>query len=142
MLSNQSKYAIRGVLYLAMHADKQNKLGSAAVSEKTKIPAPFLAKIFQKLSREQLIISTKGPRGGFYLSEKELQNSLLDIIQCIDGLEIFNSCFIGLPKCSDTNPCSIHHIAAHWRDHLIAELKVKTIGEMAESARSGNFRVF
>lgn len=142
MLSNQSKYAIRGVLYLAIHANKKNKLGSAAVSEETNIPAPFLAKIFQKLSREQLIISTKGPGGGFYLSEQELGKSLLDVIECIDGLEAFNSCFIGLPNCSDKNPCSIHHIAAHWRDQLIAELKLKTIGEMAESARSGEFRIF
>jgi Rrf2 family protein len=142
MLSNESKYAIRGVLYLAMNANKQNKLGSAAVSEQTKIPAPFLAKIFQKLSREELILSTKGPRGGFYLSDEKLQNSLLDIIECIDGLGAFNTCFLGLPNCSDKNPCSIHHIAAHWRDQLIAELKVKTIGEMAENARSGDFRVF
>ena len=142
MLSNESKYAIRGVLYLAMNANKQNKLGSAAVSEQTKIPAPFLAKIFQKLSREELILSTKGPRGGFYLSDEKLQNSLLDIIECIDGLGAFNTCFLGLPNCSDKNPCSIHHIAVHWRDQLIAELKVKTIGEMAENARSGDFRVF
>lgn len=142
MLSNQSKYAIRGVLYLAMYADKQNKLGSVAVSEKTNIPAPFLAKIFQKLSREELILSTKGPRGGFYLSDEKLQNSLLDIIECIDGLEVFNTCFLGLPNCSDKNPCSIHHIAARWRDQLIAELKVKTIGEMAKSAQKGKFRVF
>ena len=142
MLSNQSKYAIRGVLYLAMHASKEKKLGTTAVSEETNVPAPFLAKIFQKLSRERLIISTKGPGGGFYLSEKELQNSLLDIIECIDGLEAFNTCFIGLPNCSDKNPCSIHHVAAHWRDALIAELKLKTIGETAENARSGNFRIF
>jgi Rrf2 family protein len=142
MLSNQSQYAIRGVLYLALHADKENKLGSARVSEQTSIPAPFLAKIFQKLSREGLIISTKGPRGGFYLSEEELQNSLLNIIECIDGLEVFNSCFIGLPKCSDSNPCAIHHVAANWRDALIAELKLKTIAEMAETAKTGNYRVF
>ena len=142
MLSNQSKYAIRGVLYLAMHANKQNKLGSALVSREANIPAPFLAKIFQKLSREKLIISVKGPSGGFYLSEQELDNSLLDVIECIDGLEAFNTCFLGLPNCCDKNPCSIHHIAAHWRDQLIAELKVKTIGEMAENARSGDFRVF
>ncbi len=142
MLSNQSKYAIRGVLYLAMHASKEKKLGTTIVSEETNVPAPFLAKIFQKLSREGLIISAKGPGGGFYLSEKELQNSLLDIIECIDGLEAFNSCFIGLPNCSDKNPCSIHHVAAHWRDALIAELKLNTIGETAENARSGNFRIF
>ena len=141
MLSNQSKYAIRGVLYLAMHADEHNKLGSAIVSKETNIPAPFLAKIFQKLSREGLILSTKGPRGGFYLSDEKLQNSLLDIIECIDGLDAFNNCFLGLPNCSDKNPCSIHHVASRWRDHLIAELKVKTIAEMAENTRSGNFRV-
>lgn len=135
MLSKQSKYAIRGVLYLAMYADEKNKLGSAAVSEKTNIPAPFLAKIFQKLSREKLIISTKGPRGGFYLSDLELENSLLDIIECIDGLDAFESCFIGLPKCSDQNPCAIHHVAAHWRDALIAELTARTIGELTDSAR-------
>ena len=36
MLSNQSKYAIRSVLYLAIHASRNNKIGSAEVGEKTK----------------------------------------------------------------------------------------------------------
>jgi Rrf2 family protein len=142
MLSKQSKYAIRGVLYLAIYANEKNKLGSTEVGAQANIPAPFLAKIFQKLSRENLIISMKGPNGGFYLSEKELSNSLLDIIECIDGLETFNTCFIGLPHCSDNNPCSIHHLAAPWRDQLVAELKVKTIAEMAEDVKSGNSRIF
>ncbi len=142
MLSKESKYAIRGVLYLAIHASESNKMGSAEVADKANIPKPFLAKIFQKLSRENLILSTKGPKGGFYLSEKELSNSLLDIIECIDGLESFNSCFIGLPRCSDDNPCAIHKIAAPWRDELLAELKVRTLEEMAEDAKMGNSRIF
>lgn len=142
MLSKESKYAIRGVLYLAIHASESNKMGSAEVADKASIPKPFLAKIFQKLSRENLILSTKGPKGGFYLSEKELSNSLLDIIECIDGLESFNSCFIGLPRCSDDNPCAIHKIAAPWRDELLAELKVRTLEEMAEDAKMGNSRIF
>lgn len=142
MLSNQSKYAIRSVLYLAINASKTNKIGSAEVGDKTNIPKPFLAKILQKLSREKLIVSAKGPNGGFYLSDKELNKSLLDIIECVDGLDSFNSCFIGLPKCSDHNPCAIHHIAAPWRDELVAELKVKTIAEMAADAKSGKSRFF
>ncbi len=142
MLSKESKYAIRGVLYLAIHANEKNKIGSAQIGEKANIPKPFLAKIFQKLSREKLILSTKGPKGGFYLSEKELSNSLLDIIECIDGLGSFNTCFIGLPRCSDENPCAIHRIAAPWRDELVAELKVRTIAEMAEDAKMGNSRIF
>ena len=142
MLSNQSKYAIRSVLYIAINASKKNKIGSIEVGEKTNIPKPFLAKILQKLSRAKLIVSAKGPNGGFYLTQKELNNSLLDIIECIDGLDSFKSCFIGLPRCSDENPCAIHHIAAPWRDELVAELKIKTIEQMAEDAKSGNSRFF
>ena len=142
MLSKESKYAVRGVLYLAIHATEKNKIGSAEIGEKANIPKPFLAKIFQKLSKEKLIRSVKGPKGGFYLSDKELSKSLLDVIECIDGLESFNTCFIGLPRCSDNNPCAIHKIAAPWRDELLAELKIRTIAEMAEDAKLGNSRIF
>lgn len=141
MLSKQSKYAIRGVIYLAIYASKNNKLSSVDVGNKTNIPVSFLAKIFQKLSKENLISSAKGPNGGFYLSDRELNNSVLDIIDCIDGLESFSSCFIGLPQCSDKNPCAIHEVASLWRDNLVAELKVRTIAEMAEDAKTGNSRI-
>ena len=101
MLSNQSKYAIRGVIYLALYASENNKLGSKEVGEKINVPQPFLAKIFQTLSKEKIINSSKGPKGGFYLTDKELSGNLMTVIECIDGLEAFNSCFMGLPHCSD-----------------------------------------
>ena len=47
------------------------------------------------------------------------------IIECIDGHETFKSCFIGLPKCSDENPCAIHHIGAPLRNELIKEMRKK-----------------
>lgn len=142
MLSNQSKYAIRAVLYLAIYASKNNKLGSKKVAELIDIPAPFLAKIFQKLSREKIISSIKGPHGGFYLTEKELTNNLMAVIACIDGLDAFNSCFIGLPKCSDENPCGIHHIAGPFRDKLVKELTEKTIADFANETKSGETFIF
>ena len=88
MLSNQSKYAIRAVLYLAIKTNHKNKLGSKTIAELIDIPAPFLAKIFQKLSKANIISSVKGPNGGFFMTKKELSNNLLNIIDCIDGLEL------------------------------------------------------
>ena len=72
MLSNSSKYAIRAVLYLANNSSVEKKLGSKKIAEEIDIPAPFLAKIFQVLSKANIISSTKGPNGGFYLTEKDV----------------------------------------------------------------------
>ncbi len=54
MLSNQSKYAIRGVIYLAIHASENKKLSPKEVGKEINIPIPFLAKIFQHLSKEKI----------------------------------------------------------------------------------------
>ena len=142
MLSNQSKYAIRGVIYLALHASENNKLGSKEVGEKINVPLPFLAKIFQKLSKEKIIKSSKGPKGGFYLDDKELSGNLMSVIECIDGLEAFNSCFIGLPHCSDENPCSIHHLGAPLRKQLASDLEKRSIAEFAEETKKGRSVIF
>ena len=142
MLSNQSKYAIRAVLYLSLNSDVSNKLGSKTIAEHIDVPAPFLAKIFQKLSKAKIISSSKGPNGGFYLSEKEQAHNLLSIIESIDGLDFFNSCLVGLPKCSDENPCAIHHIAAPCRDTIFKELKERTIAEFAEDTKEGKSFIF
>ena len=142
MLSNQSKYAIRGVLYLALYASENNKLGSKEVGENINVPQPFLAKIFQTLSKEKIITSNKGPKGGFYLTEKEMSGNLMSIIECIDGLDTFNSCFIGLPHCSDENPCSIHHLGAPLRRKLVLDLEKRSIAEFAEDTKKGRSVIF
>jgi Rrf2 family protein len=142
MLSNSCKYAIRAILYLAYNSSKSRKISSKFIAEKIDIPAPFIAKIFQKLSKEKIIRSTKGPNGGFYLTEKELSKTLFDVVKCIDGLSIFENCFLGLPKCSDENPCAIHNIVSPCKKHLRQELSDKSIAEIAEETKKGKSFVF
>jgi Rrf2 family protein len=142
MLSNSCKYAIRAILFLAYNSSKSEKVGSKVIAERISIPAPFLAKIFQKLSKEKIIRSLKGPHGGFYLTEKELSKTLFDVVKCIDGLSIFENCFLGLPKCSDENPCAIHNIVSPCKEHLRLELSNKSIGEIAEETKKGKSFVF
>jgi len=142
MISNQSKYAIRGVIYLAIHGSELNKLGSKEVGENINVPVPFLAKIFQHLNKKKLITSSKGPKGGFYLNKDQLSGNLMSIIECIDGYDNFNSCFIGLPKCSDENPCAIHHLAAPLRNQMIQTLKNESITEFIKDTKKGKYHLF
>jgi len=137
MLSNSSKYAIRAVIYIALHTDSTTKLGSKIVADKLKMPQPFLAKILQDLTRKNIISSAKGPNGGFYLTPTNLKNSVLDIVACIDGLDKFNQCFLGLHTCSSEKPCSVHSIVEPFKNNIFLKLSNNTIAQFAEDIKSG-----
>ena len=138
MLSKSSKYAIRAVLYIANYTSESHKVGSKEVAKKLQIPAPFLAKTLQELTRKEIISSIKGPNGGFYLTKKNAQKSLFEIIECIDGIDKFDKCFLGQLECNDNKPCIVHHLYSPFKNKLIEELKTKTIIEMAIEYKKNN----
>ena len=79
MLSNTSKYAIRAVIYLALNAGEEKKIGIKQISKDLSIPTPFLGKILQTLAKQKLLSSTKGPHGGFGLGKSAEEITLIDI---------------------------------------------------------------
>ncbi|MFC5048857.1 RrF2 family transcriptional regulator [Aquimarina hainanensis] len=95
MLSNACKYAIRSILYLAIHSDETHKIGVKKVAEEIETPQPFLAKLLQQLVTNKLVSSSKGPKGGFFLDKKNKEKSVWDIIKTIDGTDKFDQCFLG-----------------------------------------------
>jgi len=137
MLSNSCKYAIRSVIYLALYTDSKNKTGSKEVATKLNIPQPFLAKILQELTKKNIISSTKGPNGGFFLTDKNLKNSVLDIVNCIDGTDAFNTCFFGLRACTNEKPCPVHNTVKPFKDKIYLQLSKNTIVQFADEIRSG-----
>jgi Rrf2 family transcriptional regulator, iron-sulfur cluster assembly transcription factor len=132
MFSKSCQYAIRAVLYLAEHASEGHCVGVKEIAEALKVPGPFLAKLLQQLSRNNLIGSTKGPHGGFCMTPKHLEAPLLHIIECIDGPEVFNSCVLGLPECSGANPCPLHSQALVYKQGLLKILKEKNLLEVVQ----------
>ena len=142
MLTNSSKYAIRAVLYLAVYTNENKKMGSKEVADTIKVPAPFLAKILQKLVKDDLISSVKGPRGGFYLTKENLEKSMLDIVASSEGIDLFKECFLGLERCGDDNPCAIHHMVAPFKKTMIEGMGDKNIAEFAKETKEGKSFLF
>ena len=136
MLSSKCKYAIRAVLFLSVQSHISNRLGVKQISEDLKMPAPYTGKILQELSKKEIISSTKGPNGGFYLTKNNLQQPLMKIIETIDGPSFFSTCGLGLTECSDSHPCPIHHTFKISRDHLKVLFESKTIAELSEEIKS------
>lgn len=132
MLSRASKYAILSTLFLAEHSNEERKISVKEIAESIDVPSPFLAKLFQQLVRGKIISSTKGPHGGFYLSEKDKMKNVCDIIENIDGLNKLNSCFLGLHECDATNPCPVHFIVEPFKNSILGKFRDKTIMEFAK----------
>jgi Rrf2 family protein len=137
MLSNATKYAIRATLYLAVHSDEKNKIRAKEIAAAIDSPVPFLAKLLQQLQRKNIVSSTKGPHGGFYLSELNRKGTVWNIINCLDGVDKIYNCFLGLSKCHDSNPCPIHDKVVPFRESLLKEFKEKNLAQLAEEIDKG-----
>ena len=142
MLSQSSKYAIRAVIYLTLHSHEGQKFSPKEVAETIDIPAPFLAKTLQQLSKKGIISSTKGRNGGFFLTKENKSKQMISIVECIDGLERLKACLIGLPRCGDHNPCSIHHVIAPLRQKLLDEFTHKSLDDFAEEVKKGKAHLY
>lgn len=137
MLSNTSRYAIRAVIYLALHQNDQDKIGIKEISKELNIPNPFLGKILQSLAKHKLLNSTKGPHGGFSLAKDANEISLMDIIEIIDGVDSFNNCVLGLFTCTlEQQHCPIHDEFAMAREGFKQLFQNEFIGKLAERMKS------
>lgn len=141
MLSNTSKYAVRAVIFLELYASPQKKSGLKQIAGELGIPAPFLGKILQMLTRHQILDSTKGPNGGFTLKKPAIDISLMEIIDIIDGVDSFNQCLIRTSACSSENPCSLHDKIGTYREGIKNTLLNETIADLASEFRKGNEKI-
>jgi Rrf2 family protein len=138
MLSNSSKYAIKGVLFLALHSSEENKVMVKDISNPINVPLAYLAKLLQELSKENIISSARGPKGGFYLSEQNRNQPIINILKIIDGEKRLTSCMLSLDNCNEDKPCPLHKELSASRRKILKSLEQKTINDLALDVKNGN----
>ena len=138
MLSNASKYAINAVLFLALDAHKDRKVGAKEIAANIDVPVPFLSKLLQDLARKGIISSSKGPNGGFYLTRENRLQKLLVVVDQIDGLSKLEQGVLGLAECSSEKPCPLHDKVQPLRISLLGELSNNSITTFAKKIQDGN----
>ena len=130
MISKTCEYAIRAMLFIAQKSMNEKKVSIKQVAKAIGAPEPFIAKILQELGKKKLLLSVKGPNGGFYLDATGLKKNLADVVIAINGDRLFTGCGLGLKTCSDKKPCPIHD------DYIIVRKRIKV---MLEKATLGDY---
>jgi len=137
--SRSCEYALQAALYLAVrHSAGVGTVSLQEIAESQEIPSHFLSKILQILVRHGLLASSKGPKGGFRLTQSPDDIHLMDIVSIIDGVEMFDRCGIGLRSCSDDNPCPIHHEYKVIKSRVRQVLTLKTLAELSRDVERGS----
>lgn len=130
MFSKTFGYALRAVVFVARHEQEGRRVGLLELSKGLEAPHHFLGKIMQNLVRHDVLDSSKGPNGGFYLNARSLGIALTDILRITDGSLAFEQCALGLKRCNPDKPCLLHHDFALCRNGMLQLMAEKTIGDL------------
>lgn len=138
MFLKTTEYALRAVIYIAQKSSAEKKLGLAEIAKAIDSPQSFTAKILQQLTPgNKIISSTRGPNGGFYISERSKKLPVYAILEAMGEDEILKKCVLGLKQCSETKPCPMHHQYKLIKPQLIKMFETKTIKDLADEIESG-----
>jgi Rrf2 family protein len=83
-LTRASSYALHAVAYMAQQkSDKP--VASHVIAQERGIPERFLLKVLKPLVSARVLLSIKGPNGGYKLARSAGDITMLEIVEAVDG---------------------------------------------------------
>ena len=105
--SKKAEYSIIALKHM-LNQPEGTVTSAKEISTRYNIPNEILAKILQLLSREGLLISSKGVRGGYLLAKGGDNITLTEILEVVEGpLGIVDCMSVGECDCTQMNSCTI-----------------------------------
>lgn len=153
-ISTGVEYGLHCLLFLSHSPASVDEASVRDLAELQGIPQEFLAKLFTKLAKAELVVATEGIKGGFRLARPPSKISVHDVIVAIDGDKPIFDCREIRERCAvfeDQPPawatrgvCTIHAVMqmaekamrAELRQHTLADLSARTM-DKAPAAYSG-----
>jgi len=138
MFSKACEYGIKASIFIAINSYEGRRVSPKEIAKEINSPQAFTAKILQDLVKHKVINSIKGAYGGFEIDKNEISLiKLRQIVNAIDGDNIYNGCGLGLEKCDENHPCPVHDKFKVVRDELEHMLENTTLDELALNITSG-----
>ena len=119
-LSRGSEYGLEGLIFLARQPPGTIKLINE-IAEAQGLPQSFLAKIFQKFVQHGLVTSFRGRQRGYALAKPPAEIALKDVLEAIDGPDLFDRCIFWHDRCHDAHPCRLHE---RWKETKLGLMRM------------------
>ena len=110
-LTTKGKYAVTAALDLALH-ESNDFISIADLALRQSIPGPYLEQLFRNLRKAGILISHRGPGGGYKLSRPSNEIKIGHIISAVEDRMDATQCS-GEGNCSAGSTCLAHNL---WTD--------------------------
>ena len=110
-LTTRGRYAVSAMLDLAIHRGA-GPVSLADISDRQGISLSYLEQLFAKLRHQELVISARGPGGGYRLSRDMQDINVAEIIDAVNESIDATSCH-GKGNCHKGALCLTHDL---WDD--------------------------
>ena len=98
-LSTKGRYAVMAMADLARReCDPTRAVALAEIAARQEISLSYLEQLFAKLRRGGLVLSARGPGGGYRLARGAAETRIADIILAVDEPIKATRCELGSPK--------------------------------------------
>ncbi len=127
-LTTKGRYAVTAMLDLALHAES-GAVSLADISERQGISISYLEQLFAKLRRRDLVISIRGPGGGYRLSRDATEINISSVIDAVDESVDATRC-AGQGDCQEGTTCLTHHLWSDLSDQIHQFLTDISLGDL------------
>jgi Rrf2 family nitric oxide-sensitive transcriptional repressor len=131
-ISEAASLAFHTAAYLARNTERL--VSSREIARALGASENHLAKVLQRLARSGIVLSTRGPNGGFKLRSHGGKMRLIEIYEAVEGPIAPGKCLLGLSVCRG-NRCVLGSVI-HKTDEAVKRcLATTTLAELAKGFR-------
>ena len=124
---NISEAATIAIHSMALIARSKDLLNAHEIAELTGFSKNHISKVLQQLVKNNLLNSTRGPKGGFEIRKDPQSISLMEIYKVIDGeIDTGTGCRMHCKNCPFNN-CIFGGLSAKFSREFSNYLKEKTL---------------
>ncbi|UKP00404.1 RrF2 family transcriptional regulator [Nostoc sp. UHCC 0870] len=87
-ISCKSEYAILALLEMATYYESGEPMQIRQIAAQQKIPDRYLEQLLATLRRGGILKSQRGSKGGYFLAREPRKINLLEILECLEGLDV------------------------------------------------------
>jgi len=127
-LTSKGRYAVTAMLDVTIHA-AYGPVSLADISERQAISLSYLEQLFSKLRKKGLVVSIRGPGGGYRLGKCSAQIAIADIISAVNESVDATKCQ-GKGNCQGGEQCLTHSLWEGLSQRIEEFLQNITLAEL------------
>ena len=137
-LTTKGRFAVTAMIDVALR-QSNGPVALAAISQRQGISLSYLEQLFGKLRRNSLVVSVRGPGGGYTLGRPASEITIADIVTSVDEPLDATHCG-GRENCTnDGVRCMTHDLWMALNDKMLEFLSSVTLQSMVDEQNERGF---